>query len=98
MVFYRLYRVRSKVRMKYLSPLPTVLAEEKITGGLWMMSKYISRRSFLQISGVAAAASMLAACAPTAAPQAGSDSGASPCRLWYRPQVGYIPWPRYGLE
>ena len=43
-----------------------------------MMSKYISRRSFLQISGVAAAAGMLAACAPTAAPTAGGDTAAAP--------------------
>ena len=41
-----------------------------------MMSKNISRRSFLQISGFATAAGMLAACAPTVAPQSG-DSGAS---------------------
>jgi ABC-type glycerol-3-phosphate transport system substrate-binding protein len=43
-----------------------------------MMSKHISRRSFLQISGFVTAAGVLAACAPTAAPAAGGDSGAAP--------------------
>lgn len=42
-----------------------------------MMSKYISRRSFLQISGVVTAASVLAACAPVAAPQAGGETGSA---------------------
>jgi ABC-type glycerol-3-phosphate transport system substrate-binding protein len=42
------------------------------------MSKHISRRSFLQISGFVTAAGVLAACAPTAAPAAGGDSGAAP--------------------
>ena len=39
------------------------------------MSKHISRRSFLQISGVVTAASVLAACAPAAGPQAGGETG-----------------------
>ena len=45
-----------------------------------MMSKTISRRSFLQISGFATAAGVLAACAGPSAPGAstGSDSGAAP--------------------
>lgn len=42
-----------------------------------MMSKYISRRSFLQISGVVTAATVMAACAPAAAPQAGGETGSS---------------------
>jgi len=42
------------------------------------MSKHISRRSFLQFSGAAAAMAALAACAPAAAPQAAGDSAAAP--------------------
>ncbi|MCC6455121.1 MAG: extracellular solute-binding protein [Caldilineaceae bacterium] len=42
------------------------------------MSKHISRRNFLQISGFAAAAGVLAACAAPASPQAGGESGAAP--------------------
>jgi hypothetical protein len=56
--------------------LPT-LCTETTTGGFWMMSKYISRRSFLQISGVVTAATVMAACAPAAAPQAGGETGSS---------------------
>src|SRR3954453_7084867 len=41
------------------------------------MSKNISRRSFLQISGFVTAAGVLAACAPTAAPGAAPAAGGS---------------------
>src|SRR6478752_2999068 len=43
-----------------------------------MMSKNISRRNFLQISGFAALAGALAACAPAGAPAAGGGSGSAP--------------------
>src|SRR5215213_6021521 len=55
--------------------------KEQTTGGSWMMSKNISRRSFLQISGFVGVAGVLAACAPGAAPGAApatsGDSGAA---------------------
>jgi ABC-type glycerol-3-phosphate transport system substrate-binding protein len=47
-------------------------------GGEKVMSKHISRRSFLQFSGAAAAMTALAACAPAAVPQAAGDSAAAP--------------------
>ena len=42
------------------------------------MLEKLSRRKFLQLSGFGATAAILAACAPGAAPQAGSDAGAAP--------------------
>ena len=42
------------------------------------MNQQISRRNFLQMCGGAAALGMLAACAPAAAPQAGSSGSAAP--------------------
>src|SRR5690606_1232760 len=39
------------------------------------MSKLISRRSFLQMSGAVTAAGVLAACGPSSSPQAGGESG-----------------------
>ena len=42
------------------------------------MLEKLSRRKFLQLSASGAAAAILAACAPGAAPQAGSDAGAAP--------------------
>ena len=42
------------------------------------MSKHISRRSFLQFSGAAAAMTALAACAPAAVPQAAGGDAAAP--------------------
>lgn len=41
------------------------------------MTRRISRRRFLQVSGMATAGAALAACAPAAAPEAASDAGSS---------------------
>jgi ABC-type glycerol-3-phosphate transport system substrate-binding protein len=60
-----------------LFALPTERSMETTTGGFWMMSKHISRRSFLQISGVVAAAGVLAACVPATAPQADGETSAT---------------------